>query len=524
MRYPFVVRMTAPVVGVSILLLAVGVITAWYVQRLHRKASDILTDNVAGIWAAAKLEIGMREARTRVARYRITADRAHLDQIPSFRTETDRWLYEMERLATEDHERTIVDRVRRGHERFFEECGTVGQEEFDPGRIDDIRASINEVFHEQVLGPVHEYVDMNANAMAKSSQQTEAMANRMVLALLLLGTTGPVAGLLAGFGIARALRRSIIELSVPIRDAAGKLNEVVGPVTVSAGGTFKELESELRQIAEHIGTMVERLQQNQRDMLRAEQLAAVGQLAAGIAHELRNPLMTMKLLVETATEPGGSACLRGEDLEVMDTVVARVEKSVQSLLDFARPPKLEKRRFDLLEIARESVSLVAGRAEQQRVQIECELPNGPMVVQADAGQLRQLLLNLLLNALDALSTAGTVWLRLARDEPRAGTATLGPVAVGGQAPETSLTIEVADTGSGLPADLGERIFDPFVSTKETGTGLGLSISKRIVEAHGGRIAAANRPQGGAVFTVTLPLAADGEAVKHGGMPCPAYSS
>ena len=408
MRYPIVVRMTAPVVGVSILLLAVGVITASYVERLHRKASRILTDNVAGIWAAAKLEIGMREARTRVARYRITADRAHLDEIPSLRTETDRWLQGMERGATDDREKTIMDRVRHGYERFFAECGTVGQGEFDPGRIDEIRASINEVFHEQVLGPVHEYVDINATAMATSSQQTEEMANRMVLALLLLGTTGPVAGLLAGFGIARGVRRSIIELSVPIRDAAGKLNEVVGPVTVSAGGTFKELESELRQIADHIGTVVEQLQQSQRDMLRAEQLAAVGQLAAGIAHELRNPLMTMKVLVETATEQGESACLRGQDLEVLDTVVTRVEKSVQSLLDFARPPKLEKRPFDLVEIARESVSLVSGRAEQQRAQLEYELPNDPIVVQADIGQLRQLLLNLLLNALDAVSNLGTV--------------------------------------------------------------------------------------------------------------------
>src|SRR2546426_3760960 len=118
MRLTFVIRMTAPVIGVSVLLLGVGLVTAWYVERLHHQASNILTDNVAGIWAAAKLEIGMREVRTRVARYRITGDRLHLDEIPSFRVETDRWMQEMERLATTDREKSLMDRVRRGHERF----------------------------------------------------------------------------------------------------------------------------------------------------------------------------------------------------------------------------------------------------------------------------------------------------------------------------------------------------------------------------------------------------------------------
>jgi signal transduction histidine kinase len=125
------------------------------------------------------------------------------------------------------------------------------------------------------------------------------------------------------------------------------------------------------------------------------------------------------------------------------------------------------------------------------VRLECDLPAEPVPLEADAGQPRQVVLNLVLNALDAVPEGGVVSLQVRRRASGAG---------GGW-----LILRVADTGPGLPAGLGARVFEPFVSTKETGLGLGLSVCKRIVKAHGGEITAANRPEGGAVFTVRLPL-------------------
>jgi signal transduction histidine kinase len=155
-------------------------------------------------------------------------------------------------------------------------------------------------------------------------------------------------------------------------------------------------------------------------------------------------------------------------------------------LDFARPPRIEKRTFETREILTQIVQLLEARAERQGVRIERRFPDEPLLIQADIGQVRQVVLNLLLNALDAVPQGGTIWLELRKDD------------------ENWLSLSVADSGSGLPAELGAQIFEPFVSTKETGLGLGLSICKRIVEAHEGEIQAANRPEGGAVFTVRLP--------------------
>jgi signal transduction histidine kinase len=292
--------------------------------------------------------------------------------------------------------------------------------------------------------------------------------------------------MMSGFGVSWAISRSIVRLSVPIRDAAGKLNEIVGPITLSARWGLDELEGVLHTIAERIGAVIERLQQSEREAQRAEHLAAVGQMAAGIAHELRNPLMPIKILVQSAADRRPSPGLDGRDLAVLEEEISRLERSIQMFLDFARPPRIEKRTFEARDVLTQIVQLFEARAERQGVRIERRFPDEPLLMQADVGQFRQVVLNLLLNALDAVPRGGTVWLELCKENGK------------------WLTLSVADMGGGLPAGLGAQIFEPFVSTKETGLGLGLSICKRIVEAHEGEIHAANRPEGGAVFTVRFP--------------------
>jgi signal transduction histidine kinase len=216
-------------------------------------------------------------------------------------------------------------------------------------------------------------------------------------------------------------------------------------------------------------------------------------MAAGMAHELRNPLTSMKMLVQGALAgedgiPGAGAepGLGGRDLGVLEEEITRLERLIQSFLDFARPPQPEKRTLDVRPLVEQTRGLVAGRASAGGTRVEFAAPPEPVTAAVDPGQSRQVLLNLLLNALSATGSGGSITIDLAND------------------PGGWLTLRVADTGCGLPDALGGRIFDPFTSTKPTGLGLGLSICRHIVEAHGGSITAADRPEGGAVFTVRLP--------------------
>ena len=149
---------------------------------------------------------------------------------------------------------------------------------------------------------------------------------------------------------------------------------------------------------------------------------------------------------------------------------------------------MEKQIVDIKPLINLAVQFVADRATTCATRIETSLPTGGVYAAVDGAQFRQVLLNLLLNALDATRSGGVVWVDLRAE------------------PDGWVRFRVSDNGKGLPVALGNQIFSPFITTKETGLGLGLSISKRIIESHGGDLSAANRPEGGAVFTIRLPRA------------------
>jgi signal transduction histidine kinase len=480
------IRLSAPIAAVSSLPLLVCVFAAWDVHRSQRAASAALDLNVGSMRAAEEMAIAVRDARSLLERFLLGGDPRPLARLPELHRDLQRWLAAARRTAVTDRERELVALLGRGHEDFAAGLTRLLQ----APRAEQAAAAQALIRRaEDIRRPAQDYLDYNEEEIQRNSRENQQQADRTALGLLLLGVCGPAAGLLAGYGIARAVHRSLVRLSIPVRDAAGKLNEVVGPLTVSSGLSVEEFEAILRRMAEQIGDVVGRLQQSQREALRAEQLAAVGQMAAGVAHELRNPLMSMKLLVQSAAEqPGGGLC--GRDLAVLEEEMTRLEQLTRTLLDFARPPQPQKRVFGLQELVESSVDLLSSQAAQRDVRIDCDMPEAPVWAEADAGQLRQVLLNLLLNALEAIRDGGTVRVGLtavpAGDDP------------GG------VCLRVEDTGPGLPASLGPDIFAPFVSTKPSGIGLGLSICKRIVEAHGGVITAADRPGGGAVFEVRLP--------------------
>jgi two-component system sensor histidine kinase HydH len=205
-----------------------------------------------------------------------------------------------------------------------------------------------------------------------------------------------------------------------------------------------------------------------------------------MAHELKNPLTSIKGLVQVNRKEADARGLPAEDLRIIEQEIRRMERTLQTFLDFARPSQPHRRQVELAAVVGRVLALIVGRAEKQQVVVRLKRPDSPVLVEADQDQTQQLLLNLILNALDVMPRGGT--LEVVLHAPRGG----------------RVELQVFDTGPGIAPDLLPRIFDPFVSSKETGLGLGLAVSRRIAEDHGGRLAAANRPEGGACFVLTLP--------------------
>lgn len=492
----FIFRLAGPAVALSLALLLLGGVAAWYLHRLQQESTELIGLSMAKTEAAEELQLLSYRVRNRLTEFLFTGNSQELAGIPAMRQEVDGWLAEIRRLAATPRETKLIDQIEQGYHHFFAEFATIAN---DPQRAEHRDRALmlaRDLTQREIVGPANEYQGLSHQQLAAATRKEQLIADRMGLGLLSLGACAAVAGLLVGFAIARGVHQSMVQLAVPIHDVSGKLSEVVGPITVISDPSFQGLESTLQQMAEQVGRVVDRVQESYRAAARAEQLAAMGQLAAGLAHELRNPLTSIMMVVQTAAEHGAPASLNGRDLAVLEEEITRLDDTIQNFLDYARPPRPQKHLFVLQHAIQQTVELVARSATRSKIRLDCRLTADDVWIEADEAQIRQVLLNVLLNAVEASPQGGAVEVRMCV-EGLAG------------APALSWTkIQVSDAGIGLPADLEAKIFEPFVSTKETGTGLGLPICKRIVEDHGGRIAAANRPGGGAVFTIWLPSSVD----------------
>lgn len=502
----FLLKLVIPLIAISCLLLGLGAVAAWNVQRQQAISSALIAQEVEGMLAAHNVYVGMREIRHQINQHLRTRQRQYLDEVDRLHEETEAQLNLAKKLARTEEEENLIGVVDTGYRQFWNEFQRIRTGDDDAVQDKELARLIDTTLTEAILIPGQQYIDYSHGVVERTNEASRATSDQMRQGFLFLGVCGGAAGLVAGLGIARAVSRSIVQLEVSVRSAAGKLNQVAGPVMISQVGGLRDLETGLHLMEGHIGDVVERLQRSEMEVLRNEQLAAVGQLAAGIAHELRNPLMPMKMLVQAALERDDGKGLCGRQLEVVDQEIGRLELAIQSFLDFAKPIPPEKTTFDLVHSVEQTLELVAGKVEQQGVIVRERLPPGPILIDADAGQIRQVLLNLLLNALDALPNGGEIVVKV--DAPDEGANDIDRWA----------TIRIADSGAGVPDEILDRVFEPFVTTKETGTGLGLPICRRIVTEHGGEIVAVNRPEGGAEFIIRLPCRAVaaplGQAAAH----------
>jgi two-component system, NtrC family, sensor histidine kinase HydH len=501
-------QVTAPAILVGLLLAGTCLVSAWYIQRLQRKLSRILSQNVASLEAALELENKVRQLRFHSLLYLARPTAPARDLIRQDEHNFEEALEKARQAANTPQETEYVEKIARGYEQYRGEMAKLRQQVKLHGPVKDLHllTAINPIQH--VVQPCEDLYYSSQEQLKVSSRDTERASSQAQLALLFLGLGGPLGGGLIGYGIVRGLTRTIARLSVRVQDVVHRLDGPLGPapgpdgngaggkvidvaqVTVSPGDDLGGLDRQMQHVVRRVEEVTERLQRHHWEMLRAEQLAAVGQLAAGVAHEVRNPLTGMKLLVEAALRPGNRKPLSEEDLEVIHGEIARLEETVGNFLAFARLPAPQRQVCDLREALARPLDLVRARARQQQVRLTVETPGQALPVSLDGGQFSTVLVNLLLNALDAM--------------PRGG-----ELRVGLEADARECRLRVRDTGPGIAPEIAGRLFTPFASTKPTGTGLGLSLSRRIVEEHGGTVTATNQPEGGACFTITLPRSAEG---------------
>jgi len=260
---------------------------------------------------------------------------------------------------------------------------------------------------------------------------------------------------------------------------------LVGTVTGVLADQGRKHSRQLEATTLQLAKVNRELQDSFEQIKRADRLSAIGQLAASLAHEIRNPLGSLEGAANIIESPQTPEEVRKGSLAVIRKECRRLNRLLTDLLDFARPRPPAFQAVPLERLIDSVASLVGHTAEMSGIALHKRIEPAVPPVESDPEQLKQVILNLTINAIQAMPSGGDVWLtaeRRGRD----------------------VVIEVRDRGTGVDSADLDRIFDPFFTTKETGTGLGLSVAHQIVTSHGGSISAERNPEGGMTFSVTLP--------------------
>lgn len=422
-------RLTALVIAIGALILA----SAWSVSIGWRQVAEL----TEGLRIAEHVDTAIVDLTGELHRAALAADVAQWQRFLTRSRALADWIAEQRPLLETKHERELLDRVASDYVRYLANAsGFV--ERFDGGE----RTGAQQLQTVELLDQLSEVRRKGVSQFLADSHSHISTLQKVNLALL--ATTAVFAAWL----LVTAYRGIL----VPLR----------------------------RQLAE-TGAALE----------HAQKLASLGVLASGVAHEIRNPLTAIKARLYTHQKLLPAGTQEHEDCDFIGEEITRLERIVRDFLQFARPS--DPRLADVAPAAllREVRELLAPELSESSIDLALDGAVDTSV-QADAQQIKQVLINLVRNAAESIDRGGTVTLR-ARESRLAARG------------RRAVAIEVEDSGKGISSDVQKRLFDPFFTTKPSGTGLGLSIAARIVEKHGGALEYSTQPGRGTTFRILLPI-------------------
>ncbi len=481
-------RLIFPTVIVALSWLLVSGATTYYIYWLNQSYRRVFAENVEAIYASSRIQ----EAAWKILADVNAGDREAVLTTQVFAPTIESLDREYARLRRVSFTAPEVEQVKE----------LEGQLTGFKAQLASLLDPAMEIESAKRTGFLHQLSDLTRE-IAATSDRIRAINQKLLLdsneqrdnataSVFLIRTcvliVGPGLGIAYGWWMGTRLQRTVAQITVTLRDAAVG-DRSLGAVRIDQRMDLDAVQSQVEQVVACLNQANDELKRARDEVLRSERLAAVGELAAGVAHELRNPLTSVKLLLQHAAQRQNGEPLTDAKLQLILDEVARMETTIQGLLDFSRPPRLNRTRHDIRESLRRAMNLVAGRSQQQHVEISADLGDEPLFVDGDPEQLHQVFVNLLLNGLESMPTGGQLKLAATSNDSR-----------------HTIQVSVRDSGMGIPEEILKRLFEPFATSKDRGTGLGLAVSRRIVTEHHGTIHAANANEGGAVFDVVLPAA------------------
>jgi len=469
------------VLGILVAATLLGsLVTVWYAVRMDRLFERTVQVDVAGLKAAEELETALLMQKGFVTYYYLYGEPRWLDELYRHQEAFHEGLKKVRNLSYRPSELEILNQIEAEYIRyvFFRDqvIRLYREGERQEGALlhEDVRGK----FH-RVYGFCEQYKALHEGFIDEAVAESRSRARAMTL-FASLGSAGVclLAGLLSYIllkYILAPIRRLAVEGSSPVDE--GNVDEV------------QALSQRVYSLIEHVDEAKTRLERSREHLLQSEKWVLVGKLAAGMAHSIRNPLTSVKMRLFSLARTLELSETEKEDFEVISEEIAHIDTIVQNFLEFSRPPKLLMQQGSPSDVVDVAVQLLRHRFDSYGVRVEVKRAAPLPHVWLDPEQLKEALVNLLLNACEAMQEGGSIGVE---EEERID-----------ESGERVVMIRVADTGPGIPKSIQEKVFQPFFSTKEEGTGLGLSIACRIVEGHGGALSVRSEEGKGAVFCIVL---------------------
>jgi signal transduction histidine kinase len=463
-----------------------GLVTLWHNEATDSLLTSLLEKNVASYHAAEELQTALLQQRGYLTYYFLDGNPEWLKEIERYNRTFEEWLEKARKSAYTEAMREIIAQIDGQYHQYVMARERVialyreGKKEAGAKLHGEIRHQYGEILNLcQRYKVTHEY--------AISRERTESRARARFINAFALVAMPAVAVL--GVLLAYILIKQILG---PIRQLA--LSAAPAAPGAQVPDEVKALSSRMHSLIEDVDQAQTELTRSQEHLLQSGKWAMVGKLAAGVAHSIRNPLTSVNMRLFSLKRSLAMSQSQQEDFEVISEEIRHIDTIVRNFLEFSRPPKLKMQQISPSAVVDMALVLLRYRLDSSGVEVKLIRKDRLPEIWADPDQLKEVLVNLVLNACEVMVNGGVITIR----EEEKGEAPLGPAAV----------IRVSDNGPGIPESVRDKVFQPFFSTKEEGTGLGLSIASRIIEEHGGRLELESKAKKGAAFVITLPLGKD----------------
>jgi signal transduction histidine kinase len=477
------VRVYTVLTSLVAITLVGGLIMVWYTYRMESLLEDLVDKNLTAYQTAEALESALMQHEDDVTYFFLDRDPQWLERLEESRKTFKEKLDDALALTLSESHKQLLSRIESEYLRYiilrdqvidFYKAG-----DMDPGAKLNKEATKH---FSRVLDLCRQFKGVYTKRIAMIKESSYAQAER----LRLVAGSAVLAVLLLGVVLAFVLVNDILE---PLRRLAHEADPGAGPE--ETGDEVKALSRSVRGLIEGIDQTQTELEKSREHLLQAEKMVVVGKLAASMAHSIRNPLTSLKMRLFSLDRSLDLNAQQTEDFHVISEEILLIDSLVQSFLEFSRPPKLRMQKISPSEIVDLALKLMTHRLESYQVVVQVDRRERLPLVEADPDRLKEVLVNIMVNACEAMKGGGSMLIR----EEEAVDASLGRVAA----------VRIRDSGPGIAEGLKAKIFEPFFTTKEEGTGLGLSIAVRIVDEHGGRLSVESKEGQGAEFSLILPV-------------------